>query len=52
MAKFVLILYGAPNYFQDASPEEMQRIFEKVQSWMDKFRSAGRYVTSDKLQDD
>ncbi len=52
MAKFMLILHGNPNRFQDVSPEEMQRIIQKYRDWTDKIKTSGRYVVSDKLQDE
>jgi hypothetical protein len=49
MAKFMVILHEAPGRRQELSPEEMQRKFEAYQSWVGKFRSAGRYVSGEKL---
>ena len=51
MAKFMFILHQNQGCF-DVSPEEMQRIVQKYQSWMDKIRSSGRYVVSDKLAEE
>jgi hypothetical protein len=53
MAKFMLILHDSPkNGFAGASPEEIQRIVEKYQSWIGKIRDAGKYVVSDKLKEE
>ncbi|HEV3164055.1 MAG TPA: YciI family protein [Isosphaeraceae bacterium] len=52
MAKFMLILHETPGNHQDTSPEEMQRIFEKYQAWMEKIRSTGQFVVSDKLKEE
>jgi hypothetical protein len=52
MAKFMLILHHAPNVYHDRSPEDRQRITQKYQSWADKIRASGRYVSSDKLTEE
>jgi hypothetical protein len=52
MAKFMLIMHETPGGFPAASAEEMQRVFEKYQAWIDKIRDSGRYVVSDKLQEE
>lgn len=52
MAKFMLILHHPPGVYNDRSPEEFQRIFQKYQNWADKIRQSGRYVSSDKLKEE
>jgi len=49
VAKFMLILHNAPGVLRNLSPEEMQQKIEKYQSWINKIRSSGRYVSSEKL---
>jgi hypothetical protein len=49
MAKFMLILHNTPGGWQQMSPEEMQRKVERYQAWIDKMRSSGRHVASEKL---
>jgi hypothetical protein len=49
MARFMLILHQTPGIRQKLSPEEMQRKVEKYQAWIDKIRSTGQYVSSEKL---
>lgn len=49
MAKFMLILHGAPGVLRDLSPEEMQRKVEKYQAWANKIRDGGRHVSGEKL---
>jgi hypothetical protein len=49
MAKFMLILHSTPGIWQKISPEEMQQKVEKYQAWMDRIRSSGRYISSEKL---
>ena len=49
MAKFMLILHNTPGVWRNLSPEEMQRKVEKYQTWVAKFRSSGRLVSSEKL---
>jgi hypothetical protein len=49
MAKFMLILHNTPGIWQKLSPEEMQRKVEKYQAWIEKIRSSGRHVSSEKL---
>ena len=52
MAKFMLILHHSPGVYRDRSPEELQRIYQKYQTWADKIRASGRYVASDKLREE
>ena len=49
MAKFMLILHNTPGIWRDLSPEEIQRKVEKYQAWINKIRSSGRHVSSEKL---
>jgi hypothetical protein len=49
MAKFMLILNSAPGALRKLSPEELQRKVEKYQAWVNKIRSSGRLVSSEKL---
>jgi hypothetical protein len=49
MAKFMLILHKTPGIWQKLSPEELQRKVEKYQAWVNKIRSSGRHVSSEKL---
>lgn len=52
MPKFMLILHQSPKGFGNQSPEELERIIGKYRSWSDKFRSAGTYVSGEKLQEE
>ncbi len=52
MAKFMLILHKTPGTWKSASPEEMQQKVQRYQAWIDKIRSSGQYVTSEKLGED
>ena len=52
MAKFMLIVHEHPNNLEKLPADEKQRVSEKFQGWMDKIRSSGRYVVSDKLQNE
>jgi hypothetical protein len=45
----MVILHEMPGGWHGMSPEEMQRKFEAYQAWVGKFRSAGRYVSGEKL---
>jgi len=49
MAKYMLILHNPPGVLRGLSPEEMQRKVQEYQSWVEKLRSSGRYVSSEKL---
>ncbi len=52
MAKFMLILHNTPDNWENLSPEEMQRKVQKYHAWLDKIRSGGRYVSSEKLAEE
>jgi hypothetical protein len=52
MAKFMLILHNTPGIWKNLSPEEMQRKVEKYRVWVDKIRSGGRHVSSEKLAEE
>ena len=49
MAKFMLILHNPPGNLDNLSPEELQQKVEKYRAWLDRMRSTGRYVSSEKL---
>jgi hypothetical protein len=49
VAKFMMILHGAPNIWKDLSPEEMQQKAEKYRAWTERIRSSGRHVSGEKL---
>jgi hypothetical protein len=49
VAKFMLLLHSSPGHWKNMSPEEMQRKVEGYQAWIARFRSNGRYVSSEKL---
>jgi hypothetical protein len=49
MAKFMLILNQTPGVWKQLSPEEIQRKVQSYQAWIGKFRTNGRYVSSEKL---
>jgi hypothetical protein len=51
MAKFMVILHGAPGVLQNLSPEEMQRKVEKYHAWIAKFPT-GQHVPGEKLGDE
>jgi hypothetical protein len=48
----MLILHNSPGGLQKLSPEEMQRTLGEFTSWIDKMRSSGRFVNSEKLMDE
>jgi len=52
MPKFMLILHSAPHGLDKASPEEIQKIIEKFESWKEKLAAADRLVSSDKLKEE
>ena len=52
MPKFMLILNHTPGTYKGMSPEEMQRTVESYVAWVEKIRLDGRYVVSDKLQEE
>jgi hypothetical protein len=49
MAKFMVILHNTPGLWRNLSPEEMQHKVQKYQAWVDRIRSSGRHVSSEKL---
>jgi hypothetical protein len=49
MAKFMLIVHSPPGFWQNLSPEEMQRKVERYQAWVSKFKTSGRHVGGEKL---
>lgn len=49
VAKFMVILQGRPDIWQDLSPEEIQQKVEKYQAWSNSMRESGRYVSGEKL---
>jgi hypothetical protein len=49
MAKFMLILHNTPGTWKNLSPEEMQQKVGRYQAWIEKIRSSGRHVSSEKL---
>ena len=49
MAKFMLILHQTPSNWRHIPPEEMQQKVQKYEAWMDKIRTSGRFVSSEKL---
>jgi hypothetical protein len=52
MAKFMLILHRTPGASEEGSPEEMQTVGQRYRDWMERIRNSGRYVVSDKLQEE
>lgn len=52
MAKFMLIINQAPDFWQKMSPEEMQTKVEAYRAWVTKFHSSGRHVSGEKLADE
>ena len=49
MAKFMVILQGPPDVWQDLPPEELERKVAKYQAWSNQMRASGRYVSGEKL---
>jgi hypothetical protein len=49
MAKFMLLLHQTPGVWRNLSPEEIQQKVVKYQAWIEKIRSSGRHVSSEKL---
>ena len=45
----MLILQTRPGFWEQFSPEEIQRKVEKYQAWSDQMRANGRYVSGEKL---
>jgi hypothetical protein len=45
----MLILHQTPGLLRSLPPEELQRKVQKYQAWVEKIRSGGRYVSSEKL---
>ena len=52
MPKFMVIIHSAPGFWQNLSPEEMQRKVEKYQAWVGKLKSSGRHVGGEKLREE
>ncbi len=52
MAKFMLILHTTPGGLEKLRPEQMHAALESFNSWVDKMRSGGRMVDSEKLMDE
>ena len=49
VAKFMLIIHGPPNVWEDLSPEELQQKSAQYQAWANGIRASGRYVSGEKL---
>jgi len=49
MAKFMLLLHNTPGVWKNLSPEELQQKVGRYQAWIEKIRSSGRHVSSEKL---
>ena len=49
MPKFMVILHNPPGLWQNMPPEQAQQKFTSYQTWMEGLRSAGRYVSGEKL---
>jgi hypothetical protein len=52
MPKFMVILHNPPGLWQNLPPEQAQQKFASYQSWMEGIRSADRYVSGEKLQEE
>lgn len=52
MHQFMLLLQHAPHKYQKMSPDELQQTVGKYQTWADKIRSSGRFVSSAKLAEE
>lgn len=48
-SEYLLLLYEAPEAFEDMSPEELQRAIERYRAWTEELKRTGRFVASDKL---
>lgn len=49
MPKFMVILHNSPGLWKDMPPDQAQKKFVAYQEWMNGIRSAGRYVSGEKL---
>jgi hypothetical protein len=45
----MLILHNTPEKWRKHSPEEIQQKVGRYQAWIEKIRSSGRHVSSEKL---
>lgn len=52
MAQFILLLRGFNQNLKDYSPEELQRLFEKYDSWVAGINQAGKLRGAQKLKDE
>lgn len=52
MAQYLLLLHEVPLDFGSMSPDQMQAVIQKYQSWSAKMRESGRLVDGKKLKDD
>ena len=52
MPQYLLLLTRSPGHFRDASPEAMQKMFERYSGWMTRMESAGRLVGGQALTED
>lgn len=51
MSKFILIPRDRPEAFDALSPEDMEGVLDKYNSWTGKMQEAGRLLGGDKLKD-
>src|SRR5262249_55439514 len=52
MAKFMLIINQEPGFWQQMSPEALQRKVQEYRTWTAKFHANGRHVSGEKLADE
>lgn len=52
MPKFMMILNHPPDAYSSMSQEEAVRTFGRYQAWTEQIKASGRYVVSDKLQEE
>lgn len=51
MPNYLLLLYSAPDAFNETSPGEMQAIIQKYRDWRLRLQKTGVIVGGEKLQD-
>lgn len=52
MPKFMMILHHTPDAYQKLPPDELGQMFAANQVWKDNIISSGRFVSSEKLQEE
>jgi hypothetical protein len=52
MPKFMVMLHHSPGAAEEVSPEATQAGVQRYRDWLENIRASGRYVVSDKLQEE